>query len=551
MELVLSQNNMRLATIIFAVTVLLYLPVLGQSKTDSLILLYGQINGSTNSQIDRLNDVAKANASSFPSVSELFAKKALKQSQALGYKEGEAASYLNLATINRTRSDLTKALENGFRSYRLFEELFDSVQMAVAFNSVGVYYKDINLPDSSLKYLYIALKLNKADAKVRGITLNNLGSTYLDIDELDSAEFYYLKSLDIREEIKDLYGLGITYGNLGIISLQKKNDPEKAKYYYEKSLDMKQKNGDFFQMAFTYINLGNLHRNIGKYDEARKYYQTAIDYADSAEANGVIASAYIRWARSERLAGNLELANEYERLNAKYYIDVLEERQKSELEQLEASYNLEKKEQELLINEQKVTLLQQERKLLTIQLVALGSIIGFLAVLFLWYRTKTLKNRELQKERQAKLESELGHKNNELSSFTINFIQKQEMMEELSRIIKELRKKETSEIVKTKLMELDRVVSAQQRNDKEWDNFRLYFEKVHTDFFKKLQADFEGLTITDLRLAALIKLNLSIKETSSVLGISPGSVKTSRYRLRTKLGLKHDESLLDFLAPYS
>ena len=196
-------------------------------------------------------------------------------------------------------------------------------------------------------------------------------------------------------------------------------------------------------------------------------------------------------------------------------------------------------------------MLQQDRELLIIQLVALAFIIAFLVVLFLWYRTKTQKDRELQKERQAKLESELDHKNNELSSFTINFIQKQEMMEQLASITKDLRKRDASEIMKVKIKELDRVISAQQRNDKEWDNFRLYFEKVHTDFFKKLQADFVGLTITDLRLAALIKLNLSIKETSSVLGIAPGSVKTSRYRLRTKLGLKHDESLLDFLAPYS
>ena len=247
---------MRPAAITLAVILLLSFSVSGQSKTDSLIVLYDQLDGSTISEINRLNEVAKANALSYPSVAEQFAKKALKQSQALGYLAGEGAAYLNLASVNRTRSDLTKALENGFRSYRLFEELSDSTQMAVASNSIGVYYKDIHQPDSSLKYLNIALKLNKEDAKTRGITLNNLGSIYLDIDNLDSAEFYYNKSLDIREEIKDLYGLGITYGNLGIISLQKKNDPAEAKYYYEKSLEIKKEHGDFFQIAFTYINLG-------------------------------------------------------------------------------------------------------------------------------------------------------------------------------------------------------------------------------------------------------------------------------------------------------
>ncbi len=532
--------------------VLIFCPTLyGQTKTDSLVTLYEQIKGSSLEQIDQLNDIAKANAASYPSLANQFARKALMKSREVDYLAGEARAYLNIATINRTRSDLTKALENGFRSLRIFEQLSDSVAMASAANAIGIYYKDLDMPDSCLKYLNKSLALNKTDLKARGTTLNNLGSIYLDNDELDSAEKYYNMSLDIREEIKDMYGLGITYGNLGIISLQKKNDPEEAKYYYEKSLMIKKTNGDFFQIAFTYINLGNLHRNIGKFNEARKYYQTAVDYADSAEAKGVMSSAYVRWARSERRAGNKELASKYDSLGSELYIQVLEERQKSELEQLQASYNLQRKEQELLINEQRVTLLEKDQRLLIIQLVAALFIAAFLLALFFWYRTKTHKDREIQESKQARLKSELENKNSELSSFTINFIQKQEMMDTLSQITKELKKKAASEAMKIKVRELEKVVSAQQRNDKEWENFRIYFEKVHTDFFKKLQADFDGLTITDLRLAALIKLNLSIKETASVLGIAPGSVKTSRYRLRTKLGLKHDESLLDFFAPYS
>lgn len=516
----------------------------GQAKTDSLVLLYESIAGITQSEIDTLNNIAKANAASYPSISDQFAKKALDQSQKLNYFKGEGQAYLNMASINRTKSDLTKALEYGFRSYRIFEQQADSSLMAAAFNGVGVYYKDLNMPDSCLKYLNLALQLNRADAKARGTTLNNIGSIYLDMDKLDSAEKYYQKSLDIREEIKDLYGLGITYGNLGIISLQKRNDPAEAKYYYLKSLEIKKAHGDFFQIAYTYINLGNLHRNVGKYAEAREYYQTAVNYADSAEAKGVKASTYVRWARSERRAGNRTLASEYDSISSALYIDVLEERQKSELEQLEAGYNLERKEQELV-------LLEKDRKLLLAQVFILITAVALLAAIFFWYRSQVRKKRALQLAKQNQLESELNHKNNELSTFTINFIQKQEMMSRLSEITQDLKNKEASEIVKSKIRELERVINAQERNDKEWESFKIYFEKVHTDFFKRLQADFDGLTITDLRLAALVKLNLSIKETSSVLGIAPGSVKTSRYRLRTKLGLEHDESLLDFLAAYS
>ena len=88
------------------------------------------------------------------------------------------------------------------------------------------------------------------------------------------------------------------------------------------------------------------------------------------------------------------------------------------------------------------------------------------------------------------------------------------MMERISSVVTDMKSKEASEIIKAKIREMERVIRSQQQNDVEWENFRIYFEKVHTNFFDKLKADFDGLTISDLRLAALTKLNLSIKETA-------------------------------------
>jgi len=45
----------------------------------------------------------------------------------------------------------------------------------------------------------------------------------------------------------------------------------------------------------------------------------------------------------------------------------------------------------------------------------------------------------------------------------------------------------------------------------------------------------------------IIRLNLNLKESAPILGISPTSVKTARYRLRKKLGLSTEENLVDFL----
>ncbi len=48
-------------------------------------------------------------------------------------------------------------------------------------------------------------------------------------------------------------------------------------------------------------------------------------------------------------------------------------------------------------------------------------------------------------------------------------------------------------------------------------------------------------------MAALVRLNMNLKETATVMGISPDSVKTSRYRLRKKLQLEEEQNMTDYL----
>ena len=53
------------------------------------------------------------------------------------------------------------------------------------------------------------------------------------------------------------------------------------------------------------------------------------------------------------------------------------------------------------------------------------------------------------------------------------------------------------------------------------------------------------MTANDLRMIALIKMNLSAHEIASLLNISPEGVKKARYRLKRKMELTAEESLND------
>jgi len=80
-----------------------------------------------------------------------------------------------------------------------------------------------------------------------------------------------------------------------------------------------------------------------------------------------------------------------------------------------------------------------------------------------------------------------------------------------------------------------------------WNEFDKIFKNIHSDFYNKLLEISPELSVTEIKTAALLKLNLNTKEIAAIAFKSEGSIKTTRYRLRKKLGLSVDDKLVPFL----
>jgi DNA-binding CsgD family transcriptional regulator len=151
-----------------------------------------------------------------------------------------------------------------------------------------------------------------------------------------------------------------------------------------------------------------------------------------------------------------------------------------------------------------------------------------------------LRDLELRLSKQA-----LDFRNQELTTYALHMAQKNSMLEELRQCIQELGLTQKESAPKYK--RLTRLIDYSFTLDKDWDEFKLHFERVHQDFFGRLKEQYPCLSANELRLCALLKLNLSVKEMASLMGISPESVKMARHRLRKKLGLTSDQNLAEFM----
>jgi hypothetical protein len=171
----------------------------------------------------------------------------------------------------------------------------------------------------------------------------------------------------------------------------------------------------------------------------------------------------------------------------------------------------------------------------------------FQAMANLSQRQQTLLHEELKmaKLKEQELLCEIEYKAKSLTTYALSMVQKNKMLEEVKESVELLLKKpdQNSEHFK----KLSRIIEFGFTLDKDWDDFKMYFQEVQTDFFPKLKEKFPELSAADLKLCALIKLNLNMKQTAGILRISPDSVKVARHRLRKKLGLPCEENLTTFV----
>jgi len=80
-----------------------------------------------------------------------------------------------------------------------------------------------------------------------------------------------------------------------------------------------------------------------------------------------------------------------------------------------------------------------------------------------------------------------------------------------------------------------------------WEQVENSFLKVNPEFYKNLLEKHPNLTPSELKLAALLRLNMSSKDIANITNLSIDGIRVSRSRLKKKLLLAEIENLVSYL----
>src|SRR5207302_3044889 len=77
----------------------------------------------------------------------------------------------------------------------------------------------------------------------------------------------------------------------------------------------------------------------------------------------------------------------------------------------------------------------------------------------------------------------------------------------------------------------------------DWEKFDRQFKTVHPEFIRKLTERASDLTVTEVRICTMLRMNLKSHEMAQIFCITEAGVEFHRKNIRKKLRLEREEKL--------
>lgn len=166
----------------------------------------------------------------------------------------------------------------------------------------------------------------------------------------------------------------------------------------------------------------------------------------------------------------------------------------------------------------------------------------------LYSTQKSLSALEVRVETNEKdLMNKLENKRKELVDFAVGVSDQKAFMEKVFTQLAHVRELPDGPQKEEGLDEVLNQLRERMYFTREMNDFYARTEILHRDFNTRLKEAYPSLTESERKLANLLRQGFSSKYIASLMNITPKSVEISRYRLRTKLGLKRSDNLVKYI----
>lgn len=392
----------------------------------------------------------------------------------------------------------------------------------------GIYYETGNY-EKSESYMLRMQQLTAIKDYLKKQSLNTLAMIYKNLKDTAKAMNYFRLTLGEAIRQKDSAWIGISLGNMG--------NHYFSAHEYEKAYPLLQQAAgiclthDLPGEAFTDIlHLARIELLQGNAAKAADYIAKAETLPVQPLTLAAKKNLYEAKAMYYHLNGQQAIAFEWQQKLMQVKDSITEARDRQAFEKIMLRIETEKHLSDIGKLEADVKTASVRRNAVIIVLIL---VLLVMVLLYLSYRMRAKNMAAVLTAEKKNAEEKLEHAKALLRDFTRNNREKNALIEQFAAELERLKSNMTGNpVYEERLRNFDKLMQSTILTDDEWVAFRELFDKVHKDFFLRLEKKIPGLTVTDTRLISLVKLELTDTEIAHMMGVDMGEVKKMRQKLK-------------------
>ena len=325
--------------------------------------------------------------------------KAVDLAKKLQHPLGLANAYFSLGFCYLVKGDLDKAFEFYQKSADLYEKLNDQRRLANTYMAIGTVFTRNNDFKKSTDYYdkAEAIVQQTKDTMQLSTIYSEKGIRYDMVGKWDSALIFFNKSMMLAKAIHDNYMVNELLSNIGLSYKHKKNNTL-ALQYFDSSLQFNEQYNDKNLMIFStlYNNIGATWSQAGNFEKAQLAFYKSIDYAKQANMVSIEIENYKNLADMFGVMNNYKQQVNYLEKYHHLKDSIFTTDNTNQLTQLEADYQIEKKNASIIAEQANAARSKVERN---ISLVIGAAVLLVLILLFFFYEKMKRSSKKIEEQK--------------------------------------------------------------------------------------------------------------------------------------------------------
>ncbi|MGF2412083.1 tetratricopeptide repeat-containing sensor histidine kinase [Ferruginibacter sp.] len=209
------------------------------------------------------------------------------------YKKGKALALGLMGRNHQQLGNLKLAEEKNLQSLQLLKEAGLENEMAETHNRLGVIYRRLSDIKKSLYHFEEGITLAqsfKNDAVLAVLYMNKANSLN-EAARYDEAVGMHLKSIRIKEKLKDERGLLQSFNNIAIVFMRTQQYETSLDYFRKANLLAKQFNNKT-SLGYNYVNMAGLFNVLNKKDSVPALYELSLAAFKATEEKTGVGLVY-------------------------------------------------------------------------------------------------------------------------------------------------------------------------------------------------------------------------------------------------------------------